>query len=98
MILHTVNKSPHASDALESCLGVAGQGDTILLIEDGIYAALDKGKFAKLLQQTAATILVLAPDASARGMEGALIDSIDTVDYAGFVTLTTNHQRVISWY
>jgi tRNA 2-thiouridine synthesizing protein B len=98
MILHTVNKSPYAADALESCLRVAGRGDTILLIEDGVYAALNKGKFANLPQQSAATFLALAADVSARGLDGALIDSIDTVDYAGFVRLTANHQHVISWY
>lgn len=98
MILHTVNKSPYASDALESCLRVASQEDTVLLIEDGVYAALNGGKFTSLLRQSAATFLVLAADVAARGLEGALMDSIDTVNYTGFVRLTASHQHVISWY
>ncbi len=39
-ILHTVNKSPFEKNNLESCLRYAKSGSAILLIEDGIYAAL----------------------------------------------------------
>lgn len=98
MILHTVNKSPYSSDALESCLRMVSEGDTVLLIEDGVYAALGKGKFTDKLRRSAATFLALAADVSARGLEGSLIDTIDTVDYAGFVRLTASHQHVVSWY
>ena len=40
IMLHTVNKSPFEKDSLETCLRLAGQGSDILLIEDGVYAAL----------------------------------------------------------
>ena len=39
-ILHTVNKSPFERNSLESCLKFATDGAAVLLIEDGIYAAL----------------------------------------------------------
>ncbi len=39
--LHTVNKSAFSSDALTSCLRVARSGDAILLLEDGVYNAVD---------------------------------------------------------
>lgn len=39
--LHTVNKSAFGSDALASCLRVARFGDAILLLEDGVYSAVD---------------------------------------------------------
>ncbi|MDO8270713.1 MAG: sulfurtransferase complex subunit TusB [Gammaproteobacteria bacterium] len=39
--LHTVNKSAYGSDALASCLRVARSGDAILLLEDGVYNAVD---------------------------------------------------------
>lgn len=39
--LHTVNKSAFGSDALASCLRVARSGDAILLLEDGVYNAVD---------------------------------------------------------
>ncbi len=98
MILHTVNKSPFTTDTLEACLQVADQGDTILLIEDAVYAALGQGKYSNLPELTGATILALAADVSARGLQEVLNAAIDTVDYEGFVRLTTTHQRVISWF
>lgn len=39
--LHTVNKSTFGSDSLASCLRVARPGDTILLLEDAVYNAVD---------------------------------------------------------
>lgn len=39
--LHTVNKSAFGSEALASCLRVARSGDAILLLEDGVYNAVD---------------------------------------------------------
>ena len=39
-MLHIVNKSPFERNSLESCLKHAVKGSAILLIEDGIYAAL----------------------------------------------------------
>ncbi len=38
--LHTVNKSPFATQALLSCLNHAKAGDAVLLIEDGVYGGL----------------------------------------------------------
>ena len=38
-MLHTVNKSPFSSDALNECARFASNGSDILLIEDGVYAA-----------------------------------------------------------
>ena len=39
--LHTVNKSAFGSDALAACMRVARSGDAIVLLEDGVYNALD---------------------------------------------------------
>ena len=39
-MLHTVNKSPFATNSLQTCLGLARSGSAILLIEDGVYGAL----------------------------------------------------------
>jgi tRNA 2-thiouridine synthesizing protein B len=38
-LLHTVNKSPFESNTFDTCLSLAKDGSTILLIEDGVYAA-----------------------------------------------------------
>jgi len=41
MILHTVNKSPFEKNTLISCLKHCKPGSSVLLIEDGIFAALE---------------------------------------------------------
>ena len=38
-LLHTVNKSPFESKCFDTCIGLAKEGSTVLLIEDGVYAA-----------------------------------------------------------
>lgn len=45
--LHTVNKSPFSSEALASCLRVVRPGDAILLMEDGVYCAVDASASAE---------------------------------------------------
>ena len=47
-MLHIVNKSPFTTTSLESCLRVAKPGATILLIEDGVYGALDGSRVRTL--------------------------------------------------
>jgi len=99
-MLHTVNKSPFERRTLDSCLRHAVKGSGILLIEDGIYAALDGTVVAEKVKAALADhkIYVLGPDVKARGMgERKIIDGIETVDYAGFVDLVTEYDKVQSW-
>ncbi len=100
MILHTVNRSPFGSNCLQSCLDIAAPGGGIILIEDGVYAALADTEFSEqvLAQMAEHTFYVLSPDLQARGVEGSVIDGIETVDYAGFVSLCTQFDKVVSWY
>jgi tRNA 2-thiouridine synthesizing protein B len=98
MILHTVNKSPFDATALDSCLRIALSDDTVLLIEDGVYAALANDTNRERMLRASATLIALAPDVDARGIQNQLLDGIVTVDYAGFVELTTKHSKVVSWF
>jgi len=99
-ILHTVNKSPFERNALESCLRFANGGDPVLLLEDGIYAVLKGTTFdaqvkAALDKQS---IYVLGPDLAARGFsEDRIIEGVKVVDYAGFVDLATENDKVQAW-
>ncbi len=98
--LHTVNKSPFETNALNSCLEHASKGDSILLIEDGIYGALKGTSVADLVADKLGdlTIIALLPDLAARGIkESRLIDNIKTTDYAGFVELAANNERSQAW-
>ena len=39
-MLHTVNKSPFEKNSLETCLRLANDKSSIILIEDGVYGAI----------------------------------------------------------
>jgi len=99
-MLHTVNKSPLERNTLASCIRLAKPGSAILLIEDGVYAALADAKSAELVKSAMKNFnfFVLEPDLRARGMtDKPLVDGINSVDYGGFVELSIEHDAVQSW-
>jgi len=99
-ILHTINKSPFQNSSFESCLGHVADGDAVLLIEDGVYAAIADtvpGKQIKA-KKGKVSFYVLGPDIAARGLNnGSLADGIEVVDYGGFVDLVTKHEVAQAW-
>jgi tRNA 2-thiouridine synthesizing protein B len=99
-MLHTVNKSPFDRNSLESCLRFARDGHTILLFEDGVYGALKKTRFEALIKDAlkSHTICVLEADLEARGMRmDRVIEGIKATDYAGFVDLVEENEKVQAW-
>jgi tRNA 2-thiouridine synthesizing protein B len=98
-MLHTVNKSPFEHSALETCLRYARKGSSVLLIEDGVYAAARDTAVAKQMQDALQRVQVYAlkPDVEARGMQNRVMDGVRLVDYGGFVDLVTEHDAVQSW-
>ena len=100
MILHTVNKSPSHNNCLSSCLRVAPKDSALLLIEDGVYAAVENTETSELIINALKTMKVYAlePDIKARALSGRLIPDIALVDYSGFVKLTEQYHTVQSWY
>ena len=42
-------------------------------------------------------VFALQEDLNARGVQSKVIDGIEQVDYAGFVKLVTEHDKVQSW-
>ena len=99
-ILHTVNKSPFERNALDSCLKYAESGASVLLFEDGIYAALTGTAAAARVEEALqrVKIYVLGPDLKARGFaESRLIPGVGVVDYAGFVDLAAESATVQAW-
>jgi tRNA 2-thiouridine synthesizing protein B len=99
-ILHTVNKSPFERGSLESCIKFASEGASVLLIEDGVFAGL-KGSSVESQVRAALdklSVYVLGPDLKARGFnEGRLIEGVKVVDYAGFVDLAAESDKVQAW-
>ena len=99
-MLHLVNKSPTERNSLDSCLRLAEAGSAVLLLEDGVYAALANAAFADAVaaRMGELTFYVLGPDVSARGLDDKpMIDGVNAVDYAGFVDLVVEHDVAQSW-
>lgn len=98
--LHTVNKSPLDRNALESAINHATKGNAILMIEDGVYGAMQGTQKSGMVSDAMNDIsfYVMGPDLKARGIdEGRIIDGVKVVDYNGFVALVAEHDVTQSW-
>ena len=88
MILHTINKPP-SHTALSDCLAVMASDDLMLLIEDGIYCLHEVASDHRAY--------VLREDLAARGLTDQLPSELKSVDYAGFVSLCAQADKVKTW-
>ncbi|HHB13200.1 MAG TPA: sulfurtransferase complex subunit TusB [Chromatiales bacterium] len=98
--LHTVNKSPFEKNSLDTCLRLSKAGSSILLYEDGVYAALAGTSASDKITGALADrkVYVLEPDFRARGLKAdRLIEGVEMVDYAGFVDLVDACSKVQAW-
>ena len=97
-MLHIVNTSPDAG-GLASCLRAARDGDNVLLIEDGVYAATTAVAARCGLAQAAQRLklFVLLPDLEARGVAARRVTAVEPVDYGGFVDLVAANSTSQSW-
>jgi tRNA 2-thiouridine synthesizing protein B len=95
-MLHLVNKSPYENGNLNTASSIMKSDDELLLIEDGVYAAVKGGKASAML--AGHKVSVLGPDLAARGITAdKLADGIGVIDYAGFVDLVEKNDKVQSW-
>ncbi|WP_299592493.1 sulfurtransferase complex subunit TusB [uncultured Microbulbifer sp.] len=90
MTLHIVNQSPYSGCALSDCLDAIAEGDALILIEDGVYAAA--GQHGLPEKQT----FCLTADANARGV--SIANSVEGIDEARWVALCTQHNPIVSWF
>lgn len=97
MILHTVNTSP-TSPAFVECMAIVAATDAVLLMGDGVYAALAGTVPCNQLQECEAAVYVLRADAAGAGVSGQLADSINVIDMDGFVALSEDFPRQQAWY
>ncbi len=99
--LHTINKSPFSHSTLASCLQVCGKQDGILLLEDGVFGALNNAPCAEELSAMITAglkVYALTGDVKARGLLEKLRSDVIVTDYNGFVQLSIEHNCVQSWY
>lgn len=97
-MLHIVNQSPFASSCLAQCLRICSAPAGILLIEDGVYAALTSGEWLPRMLEKTPRIYVLDADVDARGLTGKIAAAATAIDYAGFVELCCEYSSTHSWY
>lgn len=98
MLLHTINKSPFSHSALSECLRLYADDAAIVLIEDGVYAALADTEWVVRIAACCSKIYALAPDITARGLDGRIAGVVNIIDYAGWVELCCAHTTIQSWY
>lgn len=98
-LLHLLHPAPSASTDLMRCLNSLNEGDALLLIGDGVYAALPGALGEQPLRQLRQTkVYVLRPDLEARALAGwPLIPCFEPVDFDGFVDLVTAYDACVSW-
>lgn len=100
-MLHTVNKSPFEKNSLNTCLRLSQAGSHILLIEDGVYAALTGTSIEDRIREgmRSRKFYALDADLKARGLASEkLIDGIEIVGYNKFVELAASCDTVQSWF
>ena len=97
-MLHTVNKSPLDRNTLASCIRLAKPGSAILLIEDGVFGALETETNLELWQNCLAKTFVLQEDTEARGLNKNIAERFKSISYQEFVALTLEYNAVHAWY
>ncbi|WP_434638446.1 sulfurtransferase complex subunit TusB [Klebsiella sp. I138] len=95
-MLHTLSTSPWHTD-LRAMLRLVKDGDDLLLLSDGVLAAVAGGSFLEILQSAPITIHALQDDIDARGLAGQIADSVVRVGYTDFVRMSLKHPGQLSW-
>lgn len=95
-MLHTLRCSPWQTD-ISALLRLLKAGDDLLLIEDGVTAAIQNSRFLDLLLSVPITLYALQEDIAARGLSEQISHRVVRVDYTGFVRLTVKHPGQMAW-
>jgi len=94
--LHTLNKPPSNIALVEKLLETVQKNDALILLEDGVYQ-IENDRFMKDIAHKELAIRVLESDAYARGINLDKTQGL-LINYSNFVSLCSQHDKVISWY
>lgn len=95
-MLHTLRHSPWQCD-MAALMRTLQEGDDLLLLSDGITAAVVGGRYLDLLLAAPITVHALQEDVDARALSGQISNRIVLVSYTDFVSLTVKHTAQIAW-
>ncbi|MCS2151397.1 sulfurtransferase complex subunit TusB [Scandinavium goeteborgense] len=95
-MLHTLSHSPWQHD-ISAQLRLVSPGDDLLLLSDGVIAALDGSRFLDILRAAPITLYALEEDIEARGLTGQISSGVVRVSYNDFVRLTIQHPGQLTW-
>ena len=96
MTLHTLNKQ--TKGLVQLCVSALTAADSLLLYEDGVYAALADGNeqyFAKLPPEI--KLYALTEDLEARGITDKISATFSRISYRDFVSLSLTCSKVVNW-
>lgn len=96
MLLHLLNRSPASSRVHCDALRAMDESDYLLLIEDGVYGAMSP--LAEQFASVSGRLFALREDLASRGLEGRSAESVSVIDMEGFVRLTEETERTVSWF
>lgn len=95
-MLHTLSDSPWQND-LVAKLRLVKEGDALLLLSDGVVAAVEGNRFLDILLAAPITVYALQADVEARGLSGQISSSVVRVGYTDFVRLAVQHPAHLAW-
>lgn len=91
--LHIINRAISDRDCWQDCLNHCANSDSLLLIENAVYAALERPAG---LDDTV-EFLVLEADVQARGLDTSNLVAKVVTD-TEFVQLCVSHEKNLSWF
>ena len=98
MTLHVMNKTLQHKALYDNMINAVSEGDTVLLIEDAVYSALTAHESLYSTLPVNVELRVLQADSQARGVEAKLSPLFKVINDQGFVRLSCEHPKVVSWY
>lgn len=96
MLLHILNRSPATSEVYRQALSAMGPDDRLLLIEDGVQGAV--GALFDRFAGIEGRLYAQEEDLVARGLAPLCASAVVRIDVEGFVTLTEEAQKTVSWF
>ena len=96
MALHTLSLPPN-SELLETCARIINADDCLLLLGDGVYAAVIGSKHLGLVDAITCNIYALKEDCELAGLEHNISKRVAIIDYNDFVALSVQHEKHIPW-